>query len=81
MTPTAEIFVHLAGLVDLDAERARLGASMKKLVGEIGGIEKKLGNENFTSRAPAEVIESQRRRLQETKEQRDGLAAHLESIS
>ncbi|MFH1532680.1 MAG: valine--tRNA ligase [Pseudomonadota bacterium] len=81
VTPTAEIFVHLAGHVDLDAERARLAASMKKLEPEISGIVKKLANENFTSRAPAEVIESQQRRLDETQEQFDGLKAHLESIS
>ena len=81
VTPTAEIFVHLAGLVDLDAERARLGASMKKLETEISGVERKLANENFTSRAPAEVIESQQRRLAEITEQFDGLKAHLESIS
>ncbi len=81
VTPTAEIFVHLAGLVDLDAERARLGASMKKLETEIVAVEKKLANENFTSRAPAEVIESQRRRLAEITEQFDGFKAHLESIS
>jgi valyl-tRNA synthetase len=81
VTTTAEIFVHLAGLVDLDAERARLGVAMKKLEKEIGGVEKKLANENFTSRAPAEVIESQRQRLQEIQNQFDGLKAHLESIS
>jgi len=81
VTPTAEIFVHLAGLVDLDAERARLAASMKKLEKEIGGLEKKLANVNFLSNAPADVVESQQRRMDETREQFEGLRAHLESIS
>ncbi len=81
VTPTAEIFVHLAGLVDLAAERARLAGAMKKLMGEIAGVEKKLANENFLARAPAEVIENQKQRLKQTREQFEGLKAHLESIS
>ena len=81
VTPTAEIFVHLAGHVDLDAERVRLAGAMKKLMGEVAGVEKKLANENFLARAPAEVVESQKLRLEQTREQFEGLKAHLESIS
>jgi len=81
VTMSAEVFVHLEGLVDLDAERVRLATAMKKLEGDIGGLEKKLANTAFTSRAPVDVVEAQQRRLDETREQFEGLKAHLESIS
>jgi valyl-tRNA synthetase len=47
----------------LTKETARLDKAIAKTQGVVSGLEKKLGNEGFTSRAPAEVVEAERARL------------------
>ena len=59
----ATIALPLEGVVDVEAERARLVKEREKATKEIVKIEAKLGNEQFVSRAPEEVIEEQRERL------------------
>jgi valyl-tRNA synthetase len=61
----ATLFLPLAGIVDLAAERARLVKEIGKLEGEIAKIDAKLGNDSFISRAPVEIIEEQRERRAE----------------
>jgi valyl-tRNA synthetase len=60
VTSDGSIALPLTGVVDLDAERARLGKEEVKLEGEIDRIDKKLGNAAFVSRAPEEVVEEER---------------------
>jgi valyl-tRNA synthetase len=61
-----EIFLPLKGLVDFDAERARLAKQIEKLEKELAGINAKLNNQNFLNNAKAEVVENERQRLAET---------------
>ena len=49
--------------VDVAAEKARLAKELARLEGEIGKAHGKLGNESFVARAPAAVIEQERKRL------------------
>src|SRR6202007_1920205 len=49
-------------VIDLKAESARLQKEIKKLTDEVGKIDAKLGNANFVSRAPEEVVGEQRER-------------------
>ncbi len=65
MVAEATIALPLEGVIDLDAERARLGKERDKASKEIAKIQAKLGNEQFVSRAPEDVIEEQRERLAE----------------
>ncbi|MEO0981381.1 MAG: valine--tRNA ligase [Pseudomonadota bacterium] len=58
----ATLCLDIAGLIDLDAERARLDKEIGKLEGDIAGIDKKLSNEKFVARAPAEVVQEQHTR-------------------
>jgi valyl-tRNA synthetase len=58
----ATVVLPLADVMDIDEEKARLGREIEKMIGEVGKIDKKLANENFTSKAPAHVIEEQRTR-------------------
>ncbi len=60
-----EIFLPLAGLVDLDAERARLAKQLDKISKEQAGVQAKLNNPNFVNNAKAEVVEAERKRLDE----------------
>ncbi len=58
----ATVIVPLADVIDLDAERKRLGREVEKLEAEIGKIDRKLGNAEFLAKAPADVVEDQRER-------------------
>jgi valyl-tRNA synthetase len=77
----ATFALPLAGIIDLDVEKARLSKDMAKEADEIDKIGKKLGNEQFVSRAPEEVIEEQRDRLAAAKDRRDRIAAALARLS
>jgi valyl-tRNA synthetase len=54
--------LDLAGTVDVEAERKRLERDLAAARKEAASMTAKLGNEAFTSRAPAEVIEKSRQR-------------------
>ncbi|NYZ12075.1 valine--tRNA ligase [Azospirillum sp. RWY-5-1] len=71
------LILPLEGIVDLAKERARLTKEIQKLDGEITKTEAKLGNEQFVAKAPEEVIEEQRERLDAAKQARDKLRAAL----
>jgi valyl-tRNA synthetase len=64
-----EVHVPMAGLIDVEAEVARLEKQLKKLDGEIKGLSGKLNNPGFTDKAPAEVVERERGRLQDAQAQ------------
>jgi valyl-tRNA synthetase len=70
----------LAGVIDLDQERARLQKEIDKLAGEIDKLEKKLANENFVAKAPPEVVEEQKERRDEAAAARSKLAEALARI-
>jgi len=61
--------IPLKGIVDFEAERARLQKELSALEGRIKGYEAKLSNENFVSRAPAQIVEDEKKRLSEAKEE------------
>jgi valyl-tRNA synthetase len=60
-----DVFVHLQGVVDVSAERARLGKEIDKARKEIAFLEGKLARPDFVERAPAEVVARERERLGE----------------
>ena len=72
------VFIH--DLIDDAKEKTRLAAEIRKLDGDILGSRKKLDNKEFTSRAPAEVVEGQRRRLAELEAQKKTLEANLKAL-
>ncbi len=65
-----EVHVNLAGLRDEEAEIKKKKTELKKIDDFIAGKQNKLSNENFTSRAPAEVVQRERDALAELKKQR-----------
>jgi valyl-tRNA synthetase len=77
----ATISMPLEGVIDIDAEKARLTKEVDRVAKEIAKIEGKLGNEQFVAKAPAEVIEEQRERLTEAMALRNKTAAALLRIS
>jgi valyl-tRNA synthetase len=67
------VLIPLAGLIDLDAEKARLEKEIARIDKEIGKCEGKLGNARFVDNAPAEVVAQERQRLADWNTQRDAL--------
>ena len=59
----ADVYIPLASLVDLDKERARVEKEIERVQGEIDRARGKLANERFVSKAPAAVVEEERRKL------------------
>ncbi|MBX3009502.1 MAG: valine--tRNA ligase [Melioribacteraceae bacterium] len=76
-----DIFIPLEGLIDVELERVRIQKEMKRLLGSFEGVRKKLENENFVSKAPAEVIERERMKMddwQKALEKLQSILADLE---
>jgi valyl-tRNA synthetase len=59
------LFLPLEGLVDMEAERARLDKELQKIEAEIEKVRAKLANPNFTQKVPANVLEEHQRRLED----------------
>jgi valyl-tRNA synthetase len=76
----AEVFVHLAGVVDLTAERNRLLKEIEKAEKEAAFLQGKLGRADFVERAPAEVVERERTRLAEQRHIHEKLSSSLAAI-
>ncbi len=74
------VFVPLGDAIDLDRECARLGADLERLSALVESQERKLGNQQFVSRAPVEVVERERQKLVGWREQRDVLAGKRERL-
>lgn len=72
--------LSLKGVIDVDAEVARLNKELGKVSGEIKKLSGKLSNEQFLSKAPENVIVEQKRRLAEETETKDQLEAALERM-
>jgi len=75
-----EVFVDLAGHIDLEAEIARKSRELAKLAGAIAGKQRQLANESFVSRAPAEVIEKERAGLAQLEQLHVATQAALETL-
>ncbi len=75
-----DVLVPLAGLIDFDAERARLGKEAKRLEGFIKGLEAKLGNEKFVANAPEEVVAKEREKLSSSREDLGRITKNLEEL-
>ncbi len=76
-----DLFVPLEGLVDLDAERARIDKDLKRIEGELAKSTNKLASETFVQNAPASVVQQERQRLVEWNAQRDALLAQRTRLS
>jgi len=58
-----KVLIPIAGLIDKDAELARLDKEIGKLRADIERIDKKLANPSFVDKAPAAVVQKERDRL------------------
>ena len=80
MVGQLRILVPMKGLIDPTAELARLGKSYEKLQKLAEGIARKLGNEGFVSKAPAEVVDAEKAKLAELEGQLTAMTAQMEQL-
>lgn len=78
--PEMEIYVDLAGLIDVGAERKRLEKELGKVQGAIKGKESKLSNEKFVGSAPAAIVERERTGLAQLQEQSKTITEALDRL-
>jgi valyl-tRNA synthetase len=76
----ATIATPLEGLIDFDRERSRLGKELSKMVGEQEALEKRLTNQDFISRAAADVVAVTRDRSKELADQIAKLRSMIEAL-
>ena len=76
-----EVYVPLAGLIDLGVERQRQEKELDRLSKALLGLDKKLSNDKFLQNAPAEVVENERRRKIEYEATADRLRETLTALS
>lgn len=75
------LLLPLKGVVDFKAEKERLKKELDNLNKYLEGYERKLSNPSFVERAPAAVVEEERRRQSEAKENKAKVEAALERIA
>ena len=70
----------LKGVIDIAAERARLGKEMQKTDADIARVDAKLNNPNFMARAPEEVVEEEKEKREEAAARKAKIAEALERL-
>jgi valyl-tRNA synthetase len=72
--------VLLAGLVDVAKECARVSSDLAQLEKQLGALEQRLANESFVSRARPDVVESERKKLEEWSARREQLTSKKRAL-
>jgi len=72
--------IFVADVIDTAAEKKRLAGELANLDQQIKGIESKLGNESFTARAPAEIVDRERQRLSDLQAKRETVVNTLREL-
>ena len=80
VAPGVEIFIPLAGLVDIEEEKKRLGKELAKTQTDAEKTRKKLSNPQFMEKAAPEVVEKEKAKLIEFDEKISKLTKQLESL-
>ncbi len=75
-----EIYMPLAGIIDVNVERARLQKEVDRLRGQIEAIDKKLGNQDFVAKAPPQVIEKENAKRENFRQTIEKLSASLKQL-
>ncbi len=80
ISDNSEVFVLLEGLVDFEREIARLEKEIERRKNYITSIERKLENQGFLSKAPKDIIQLERSKLDDFRHELEKLTANLETL-
>lgn len=76
----AELYLPIAGLIDIAQEIARLEKELAHLSAEVERVEKKLANEGYIAKAPAHVVEQERAKGEDYRDKRDKVLARIAEL-
>ena len=77
---TMTVYVPLAGLIDITAEKVRLEEEQQQLEAYIDRVQKKLNNEQFVSNAPAKVVEGEKEKCAAAQQKYDAITIQLATL-
>jgi valyl-tRNA synthetase len=80
LTPLGELFLPLDGLIDVEAETARVGKEVSKVESELEKVTAKLADTNFTSKVPQKVLDEHQQRKTDWEEKLAKLKVMLEAL-
>lgn len=80
ITPLGELFLPLDGLIDLEAERARITKELAKADSELQKVCSKLADENFTAKVPQKVLDEHQQRKTDWKEKKAKLEEMMSAL-
>ena len=75
-----EIYIPLAGIIDIEKEKDRLQKRLDKVLKELTGTQKTLDNPKFLDRAPEAVVEQKRARLAVLESEQQKLVTNIEML-
>jgi valyl-tRNA synthetase len=78
---TVEVYLPLAGMVDLDAEQERLNKELAEVQGQIAHTEKLLANQDFISKAPPHIVDRERSKLEDLQDHAVKLGERLKGLA
>lgn len=80
VTGDVQVLLPLAGMVDMERERERIQAALNKGVTELAGLQERLDNGGFVSKAPEAVVANTRQRCAELQAENGRLAEQLAGL-
>ena len=80
MIGTTEFCVPLDGMIDVEAEIAKIEAEIQRFEGFLRGVNAKLSNEKFVANAPAKVVETERKKLSDATTKIENLKERLAAL-
>jgi len=75
-----DLYIEAAGLIDVEKELARANAELESISKDLAHSEGKLANEQFVSKAPAEIIDKERRKVAELTERKQTLLDRKQAL-
>ena len=76
-----EVYVPLAGLIDIDKEKERLTKNLNKAIADLDRVNKLLAGEAFISKAPENIIAKEKNRKAEIEALKEKLKKNLEMLA
>lgn len=76
-----QVYMKIEGLIDMEQEKAKIVKEIERAEGFLSSVNKKLGNEKFTSKASPEVVNVEKKKQEDTMLKLEKLKSHLELLT